>query len=364
MKELIGIPFAALVDGKPYASLSPGFFRTGARDIVKLRTSEGYEVRLTADQQVLTYLPKSSRYATDDQDEWRPAGDLKPSTHVYLTDNLAASWGGRGTDGQGYVLGNLVGDGTFYVNGVRGYGAVAYWDTDSGFEPVRDYLHEQVTKLGTRADFRGWSPVTNSNQYRLKTAGIRDLAADFDITAGHKTVTPVVEHASSDFYRGFLRALFDADGHIEGASTAGGVSIRLTSVDVPALHAVQRMLARLGIRSSIRNLKDERVHDWGDRGGKYLSRRSYRLIITGANAERYMQAIGFLNTAKAAKWVALTSDMRRGFYRKPYTATVASVEPDGHEAVYAVTVADVHSFEGNGILLRSCGGIMVTGHTE
>ncbi|MEU1204668.1 LAGLIDADG family homing endonuclease [Nocardia sp. NPDC005825] len=357
VKGLIDIPFAAIVDGKLYATFSRGFFKTGTKDVVKLRTSEGYEVRLTAGHKVLTYTPKSSRYATDDQYEWCPAGDLKRGTLVRLSDNQGASWGGRGTEGQGYVLGNLVGDGTFHIRENGGYGAVAYWDTDPGFEPVRDYLHEQVMKLGTRADFKGWGRVPKSDQYRLKTAGIRDLAAEFNITAGHKTVTPVVERASSDFYRGFLRALFDADGHIEGASTAGGVSIRLTSIDLPALHAVQRMLARLGIRSSIRNLKDERVHDWGDRGGKYTSRRSYRLIITGASAERHMEAVGFLNSAKTAKWVTLTSSMRRGFYWKPYTATVASVEPDGHEDVYDVAVADVHAFDGNGFMLHNCGEI-------
>ncbi|MEU3724560.1 LAGLIDADG family homing endonuclease [Streptomyces sp. NPDC031705] len=161
-------------------------------------------------------------------------------------------------------------------------------------------------------------------------------------------------------YRGFLRGLFDADGHIEGASTVGGVSVRLTSIDLATLQAVQRMLARLGIRTSIRVLKDEQVTDWGERGGKYFSQRSYRLIATGANAARYMEAVGFLNSAKAEKWDDLTSNMSRGFYRKPYTATVESVEPDGREDVYDVAVADVHAFDGNAIVLHNCGEIALS----
>ncbi|WP_454198362.1 hypothetical protein [Nocardia sp. Marseille-Q1738] len=68
-------------------------------------------------------------------------------------------------------------------------------------------------------------------------------------------------------------------------------------------------------------------------------------------------------SAKDGEVGGLTSNMRRGFYWKPYTATVASVEPDGHEHVYDVAVADVHAFEGNGIMLRSCGEITVAGHT-
>ncbi|GHB72635.1 hypothetical protein GCM10010377_73880 [Streptomyces viridiviolaceus] len=68
-----------------------------------------------------------------------------------------------------------------------------------------------------------------------------------------------------------------------------------------------------------------------------------------------MQVVGFLNSAKSGKWGTLTGDMRRGFYKKPYTATVEGVEPDGHEGVYDVTVADVHAFDGNGIVLHDWG---------
>ncbi|MFC9815879.1 LAGLIDADG family homing endonuclease [Streptomyces virginiae] len=353
VKDLVGTPFTAVLDAKPYESLSNGFFRTGIKDVVKLRTFEGYEARLTADHNVLTYVPKTSRYAQDARDEWVAAGDLNPGTLVRLSDNLGASWVGRGTEGQGYVLGSLVGDGTFDPGETRA--AVAVWDTDPGNEVIREYLYEQVMALGVRSDFKGWRRVSQSDQYRLNTAGIRDLAKEFGIAHGRKTVTPEVERASSHFYQGFLRGLFDADGHIEGCSTAGGVSVRLTSIDLSALQAVQRMLARLGIRSSIRNLKDEQVVDWGKRGGKYLSQRSYRLIVTGANAARYMGVVGFLNSVKAQKWADLTISMRRGFYKKPYTATVESVEPDGREEVYDVAVADVHAFDGNGIVLQTCG---------
>ncbi|MEU4731055.1 LAGLIDADG family homing endonuclease [Streptomyces sp. NPDC023588] len=355
VKDLAGHPFTAILDGKPYDTLSNGFFKTSTKDVVKLRTSEGFEVRLTADHKVLTYVPKSSRYAGDAREEWVTAGDLQAGALVCLGDNLGAAWSGQGTEGEGYVLGQLVGDGTFDPNEKRA--AVAVWDTDPGNEAIRDYLYEQVKQLGTRSDFKGWRRVSQSDQYRLNTAGIRALAAKFGIARGRKTVTPQVEMASSNFYRGFLRGLFDADGHIEGASIAGGVSVRLTSIDSPALHAVQRMLARIGIRSAVRNLKPEQITDWGPRGGEYMSRSSYRLIITGEQAARFMREVGFLNSAKAAKWEELTKGMKRGFYAKPFVATVASVEPDGSEDVYDVAVSEVHAFDGNGIVLHNCGEI-------
>ncbi|MGR6747869.1 LAGLIDADG family homing endonuclease, partial [Aeromonas veronii] len=63
-------------------------------------------------------------------------------------------------------------------------------------------------------------------------------------------ITPAMEATSSDFHRGLLRGLFDADGSVQGAQDKG-VSVRLTQADVEQLQAVQRMLARLGIASTI-----------------------------------------------------------------------------------------------------------------
>ena len=55
-----------------------------------------------------------------------------------------------------------------------------------------------------------------------------------------------MERASSGFYCGFLRGLFDADGSVQGTQ-AKGVSVRLAQSDLDLLQSVQRMLLRLGI---------------------------------------------------------------------------------------------------------------------
>ncbi|MFX8156721.1 LAGLIDADG family homing endonuclease, partial [Acinetobacter baumannii] len=82
-------------------------------------------------------------------------------------------------------------------------------------------------------------------EVRLASAGLRDLAGHFGAVPGHKCITPAMEATSSDFHRGLLRGLFDADGSVQGAQDKG-VSVRLTQADVEQLQAVQRMLARLG----------------------------------------------------------------------------------------------------------------------
>ncbi len=102
-----------------------------------------------------------------------------------------------------------------------------------------------------RADFRGWQRgIEERGEHRLALGALRTLALSLGLTPGNKRISAAIETGSSDFYRGLLRGLFDADGSVQG-SQEKGVSVRLTQVDAGNLQAVQRMLARLGIASTI-----------------------------------------------------------------------------------------------------------------
>ncbi len=79
---------------------------------------------------------------------------------------------------------------------------------------------------------------------------ITELARDLGLRPGRQTITPAIERGSSDFYRGFLRGLFDTEGSVQGTQ-AKGVSVRLGRSDTSMLEGVQRMLLRLGIASTI-----------------------------------------------------------------------------------------------------------------
>src|SRR5688500_9175622 len=90
--ELIGRPFTARVDGVDHASSAEGFFRTGVKPLVNLKTAEGHSVRLTSDHRVrrISTLTRF-RLAT----EWCAAGDLAPGDKVLLQDHRrAAKWAG------------------------------------------------------------------------------------------------------------------------------------------------------------------------------------------------------------------------------------------------------------------------------
>lgn len=336
VSELIGRKFTVVVDGKPHETESFGFFKTGNKAVVDLRTSEGYSVKLTRDHKVRT------------PDGWVAAGDLVAGQEVDLSDAKPFAWGGHGNEGDGYLLGSLIGDGTF--DDKRAYCAV--WNNE-GDAPVAAYIESEIRKRGVRLDFTGWRPTGDGIQHRISSAALTRLAATYGIVRGNKTVTRDVERTDIRFYRGFLRGLFDTDGHVEGTASGPGVSIRLTQSDRDMLLAVQRMLARIGIRSSVRGSHSEGRKSFGG----YISKTSYRLIITGKNAARYMAEVGFLNSAKASAWAERTAEMTRGFYDKPCTAHVESVTPAGTEDVYDVTVEGIHAFDGNGLVLHNCGEI-------
>lgn len=323
-----------VVDGKPHKH--SGFFCTGVKPTFVLNI-DGTDLRLTADHQVST------------PDGYVAAGDLKLGDQVHLTDNEGVSWDGPGTNEEGYLIGMLVGDGTFY----NLTAILRVWDTDTGSEGVMGRVSSCIEAIGLkhRSDWLGWR--REATGHILRSAALMRLADRWGVTRGNKTVTPEIMGASSDFMRGFLQGLFDADGHVEGVSTSGGVSVRLSQSDSDMLANVQIMLLALGIKSAVRDMKPAGVGIQG-----YACKASYRLIISGQHTARYAKTIGFNHTEKDRKLAERIGGMSRGFYHKPHTGTVQAFYPTGEqETVYDVQVPGVNKFVANGVVVHNCGEI-------
>ena len=104
--------------------------------------------------------------------------------------------------------------------------------------------------LAASRDFGGWQRTSAGAASGVCSSGLARPGASHRHGARREDDYAGVERGSSDFYAGFLRGLFDADGSVQGTQEKG-VSVRLTQVDLPTLRAVQRMLLRLGIVSTI-----------------------------------------------------------------------------------------------------------------
>lgn len=339
--SLAGRPFWALVNGEAY--LSPkGAWVTGVDDIYTLRTDEGYNVNLTSNHKVMRA-----------DGSWCPAGDLVPGDSIQLHNHRPVPyWPGNGSEAEGYLAGLFLGDGSFQGNSKAPVAVIQVWKTDPGYEGIRDAALRYAESLPHRSDWHGWREYEDRDALAM-SAG-RWMAAYF--SKGHKHIGDSIETAGSAFQAAFLRGLFDADGHIEGwqEDADKGLSVRLGQSHLGDLEAAQRMLLRFGIKSKIRTgrAEAERLMPDGHGGQKtYVSRQSWRLIISADDVSYFADRIGFLHSVKAEKLAKGLVNHRS--YTKPFLATVQSLEFLRRDSVWDLTVSTKHAFDANGLYVSN-----------
>jgi ribonucleotide reductase class II len=361
VKELIGIQHGTYINGELFSTTKEGFFYSGTKPVVKMQTKEGYQLRLTANHQVLkvTSQTQKSQYT-----QWVEAGTLEPGDRVLIHNhrNLVA-WDGAGTAETGWLLGSLVGDGCFstYEANYTAQAKLRFWgDTQV---KMQEYALNLVKSNVVCADSLTGIYNRQNKYLEINSAGLRKLAAEFDICHGHKTITPKVESASYDFYCGFLRGLFDADGSVQGTQLKG-ISVRLAQSNLELLEAVQRMLLRLGIASTIyQNRRDAGMRMLPDSNrelAEYYCQAQHELVIANDNLSTFQSLIGFQEPIKAERLDTLIANYRRNLNRERFTATISEIVPDGEEAVYDCTVPGPARFDANGFVAHNCGEIIGT----
>ncbi len=361
--DLINRPFRARVDGQDHQTGEQGFFKTATKDVVSLQTAEGYRLRLTADHRVRR-VTRYTRYTTET--EWCPAGELRAGDRVLLNDHRQNNtWPGERTHEQGYLMGLLVGDGTLKQDKA----VLSVWrpakaanGPDSGVpfgvQAVMDEALRAARTLPHRSDFQGWSEIAERGEFRMASAAIKHLATELGMTPGDKCISSELEKTSSDFYRGFLRGLFDADGSVQGGQRKG-VSVRLSQSDLARLETVQRMLLRLGIASSVyKNRRTEGLSHLPDGKGGYADyavAAQHELVISGENLTTFAEVVGFADGSKQDRLTQALYRYKRALNRERFIARVISVEAAGDEDVYDVQVPGVNTFDGNGFHAHNCG---------
>lgn len=364
VKDLVGQQHSTYVNGELFSTTSEGFFSTGVKPVLSLQTQEGYRLRLTGNHRVLKVTAQTQyRQYT----EWVAAEDLQPGDRLMLHDHrVLEGWEGAGTFDEGWLLGSLVGDGTFALNNQgEMQGILGFWGDDNpvmmGYAVSLLNQIEKKSSVGRVYAVTGTQAIAPHKSV-VATTRLAELAQRFGICRGSKTVTAEVEQASFAFYQGFLRGLFDADGSVQGHQTKG-VSIRLAQSDLAVLEAVQRMLARMGIASKLyqnRREADDRLLPDGNGGfTPYFCKAQHELIVAGDNLGRFAEAIGFQDPVKAAKLERLMGQYVRTPNRERFSVTVAAIAADGVEEVYDCTVPGPHCFDANGLVAHNCGEIFL-----
>ncbi|MDQ6992118.1 MAG: LAGLIDADG family homing endonuclease [Mariprofundus sp.] len=352
VSNLIGEQFDAMVDGMPHASTAEGFFKTAYKEVVRLQTREGYALRLTHDHRVrkVTHL---TRWSCDS--EWTQASALQPGDKVLLHQHTNLAWPGAMSREQGYLLGLLVGDGTLnsdtaILSAWPAAEAVNAPASDGTYNLMQE-AEKALRTLPHCTDFSGWHEISGRGEFRMKSTSLRNLATEAGMKQGDKAITPTMEQSSSECYEGFLRGFFDADGSIQETHSKR-VSIHLAQSDLALLEAVQRMLLRLGITSTI--YKNRRSDGEGSIQ-HHTTKAQHELLITGTSLVTFNQRIGFADAHKQARLTTLLGRYKRKLNREHFVAEVTFVTADGLEDVFDVQVPGINSFDGNGLHAHNCG---------
>jgi phosphate starvation-inducible protein PhoH/intein/homing endonuclease len=271
------------IDGpEPAARLYDG----GESDTLKITTRLGYRIETTSEHPLLVLEPGAEL-------AWRRADQLRIGDTVALQrgqrmfgDRVGLEWTARVDphdhsskpvhvealdEDLGYLAGVLVGDGCLTA---RNRVMISSADPE-----IVAAFRAMAARLGLHV-FRGWA---RPRDYVVASKGLYGLLEHIGLstgTAAAKRIPHAVLAAPEPIVSAFLSGLFDADGTVDRRD--GTICFSTVS---PALAAqVHTALLNFGIVAS-RGIKRGRY-----KGQPHLSER---LTITGADAERFDERIGF-----------------------------------------------------------------------
>lgn len=348
IEELVGDHPTLALDSRSgeQTSFASKVWCSGVKPVYRLVTKEGYSLKLTADHEVFTQFGKV------------PAGSLRKGYHrIRMMDHMGL-FGSEGSRDLGLVLGWLTGDG--FIDPIKA--ELTFYGEDRELAPMFSEATQRVVAGTGEVPNRHYpTSVRTATEERsmVSSERLKRLADGYGLTRDDWHVVPrVVYRGTEEMQRGYLQALFTADGTVAGEGGVHGVSVRLNSSYPNLLDGVQMLLLNFGIASHIYLRREERMAPLPDgRGGQkeYETKANYDLVIGKDNVQRFAEDVGFLSGHKSVKLSRVSENYVKGFYAEKFYARFERLEPLGEEAVYDLTEPMTHSFVANGLTISNCG---------
>jgi phosphate starvation-inducible PhoH-like protein len=280
------VPIELMIHGVEGPEPATRFYDGGESDTLKVTTRLGYSIEATPEHPLLVLEPAGEL-------AWRRADALKVGDTVALQrgqrlfgNTIGLGWtarlGLRGRPVKPVTVEALDGDLAYVVGVLVGDGCVTVRNTIilTSFDPeATSAFHSVAQRLGLGVYVNG----RRTYQHVISSSGLYQFLERLGLSMGPartKRIPRAILAAPERIVAAFLAGLFDADGTVDRRD--GTISFSTVS---PTLAAqVHTVLLNFGIVAS-RGIKRGRY-----KGMRHLSER---LTITGAEAERFDELIGF-----------------------------------------------------------------------
>lgn len=338
-------------------------FPSGVKDIYRLKTKYGFEVRGSIDHPVLTkrgfvrledLVTSKNRHARSG-DGGADEVALKLGAEMWASDPVAVGviMPPRRSNGtvcvtpttvspeMGRLIGYIIAEGTvrsasvsltFHRDEVAADDAVELVKSIFGLEPSSDSLRGKAREMS-------WC-----------NAQMLEILASLGVVPQHsrdKAIPWSILQSPRDVVCQFLRGYFEGDGTVS-KSTARDRVIQATTASEELAREIQVVLLNAGILAQ-RSSSLIRYNDAGD------AHRYWNLTIRGESIRRFVSGIGFVSEAKMERAQALAE-----FDVQPLPTELWlpawSVTQDAPEQTYDLSMrSGEHNFAANGIVCHNTG---------
>jgi len=327
-------------------------FATGTKPVYRLTTRLGHQVRATGNHKFLAY------------DGWRRLDDLAPGMRVAVPQSLRGPYRRSMTHRELALLGHLVGGRSTF----RGHG-LEYTSEERGLADLvarlaRHVFGDRVAPEPHRHDDLFATLLASTRPRDAVTAWLSELGVQSGV-GGAKRVPEQVFRQGKDGIAVFLRHLWATDGRMDVGAHGLPPTLRFDTRSNQLAIDVQSLLLRLGITSS-RRVVDGR----------------HRLTVSSwAGVQRFLATIGAAGTRRTAACAAIEERLRTIAAPPPayggggaqtllapspveiddaspttgdvYWDEIVSVERDGEEDVYDLTVEGLHNFVAEDVIVHN-----------
>ena len=265
-------------------------------------TKEGFEIP----EETVTVIRKKEPY-------------IIPAEKVIIGDTLCVRGLGTGFSATGsYELGIIAG--WYAGDGTNASGRPRLYFYGDKMSLVPEFLNAIKLLIGKEIPVCTATPGRKSVESKLLSAHL-----PLDKTA----IPQQILKGSKDCQRGFISAIFSADGSIQG-NINKGLSVRLHSIDLEMLKNIQRMLLNFSIFSKIyQNRMKEGFRSLPNGRGnlkEYWCKTSHELCISKSSLISFGSHIGFLQEEKNTKLQNLLTSYKKGPYQDRFTAKVIGIQ--------------------------------------